>query len=50
MVGFIRHWTGRLIPDSTTLANHTSDYTIFNTFVPDPVATATYTTPTYDRF
>ncbi|WP_428493654.1 phage tail protein [Rhodopila sp.] len=48
MVGFVRHWTGVLVPDSTTLANSTSDFTIFNNFVTDPVSTAYYITPSFD--
>jgi len=45
---FVRHPTGVLIPDSTTLANHTSDYTIFDNFVVDPVSSAYYIAPEID--
>lgn len=44
----IRHWTGVVVPDSTTLANATSDYTIFDNFVVNPVASCYYITPNYD--
>ncbi|MBN8902826.1 MAG: hypothetical protein J0H19_18735 [Rhodospirillales bacterium] len=45
---FVRHWTGVLVPQSTTLADENSDWTVFDTFVPDPVSEAWYTTPVYD--
>ena len=46
--GFVRHPSGKLVPDNTTLANATSDYTIFDTFVVDPVSSAYYISPTVD--
>lgn len=46
--GFVRHPAGVLVPDSTTLANATSDYTIFDTFVIDPVSSAYYIAPMVD--
>lgn len=46
--GFIVHPSGVLVPNSTTLANATSDFTIFDNFVVNPVSTASYTAPTQD--
>jgi Putative phage tail protein len=40
--GFIRHWTGVLIPDSTVLASAMSDADLWDTFNAFPVATSTY--------
>lgn len=48
MTGFVRHWTGVLIPESTSMANAYSDYTLFDAFVTDPVSSASYITPTFD--
>lgn len=41
--GFVVHWTGVLIPDSTELANVRSNYDIFDNYVVAPVAICTYT-------
>lgn len=46
--GFVMHPTGVLVPNSTTLANATSDFTIFDNFVVNPVSAASFTMPTID--
>jgi len=44
--GFVRHWTGVLIPDSTKLAGDMTDAELWDTFVSAQTDTATYTVPT----
>ncbi|NOG70515.1 hypothetical protein [Roseicella sp. DB1501] len=48
MVGFLRHWTGVLIPDSTTLMSATTSWADLDHFVLNPVSECSYTTPTFD--
>lgn len=40
--GFLRHWTGVLVPDSTVLADAMSDADLWDTFNAFPVAQAIY--------
>lgn len=48
-VGFVKHWTGVLVPDSTLLANNAgSGWNTFDDFVISPIATSVYVTPTSD--
>jgi hypothetical protein len=46
--GFVAHPSGVLVPDSLFPMSHYTDYTNFNTFVPDPVSSAYYISPTID--
>lgn len=48
LAGFVLHYTGVLIPDSTVLASALTNAQLFESFVPDPVSNPTYTTPTQD--
>ncbi|MBI2235350.1 MAG: hypothetical protein HYU60_00060 [Magnetospirillum sp.] len=41
--GFVKHWTGVLMPDCTMLASDMTDAELWDTFVAAPVTTATYT-------
>ncbi len=41
LTGFSKHWTGKLVPNSTS-NNAAIGWRVFDEFVPDPVATATY--------
>jgi hypothetical protein len=41
--GFVKHWTGVLILDSTMLAADMTDAELWDTFVHSPVASCTYT-------
>lgn len=41
--GFVPHPSGVLVPDSLYPMSHYTDYTNFDTFVPDPVTTASFT-------
>lgn len=41
--GFVKHWTGVLIPDSTMLAADMTDAELWDTFVYSPVSSCTYT-------
>jgi hypothetical protein len=43
--GFVVHYTGVLVPDSTSHANADAGFAVFDTFVWNPVAQATYTAP-----
>lgn len=45
--GFVRHHTGRLVPDSRNLAS-ADGWETFDRFVPNPVATAIYEAPEID--
>jgi hypothetical protein len=46
--GFVLHPSGVLVPDSQHTAAYYSDFTPFDTFVPDPVTTASYTSNVID--
>ena len=48
MTGFVRHYTGVLIPDSTLLANQVSAAQAAAGFIPSPVAVSTYDSPVID--
>ncbi len=48
LTGFVKHWTGMLVPDSTMAANQMTNAELFETFVPYPVASATYDAPVID--
>ncbi|MDW3204560.1 MAG: hypothetical protein R8L07_03375 [Alphaproteobacteria bacterium] len=45
--GFVKHWTGVLVPDSQNLAS-ADGWETFDEFVPSPVATCRYTAPVED--
>jgi hypothetical protein len=47
LFNLVRHWTGVLVPDSTHLCSFYG-WEVFDDYVPDPVATAYYTSPTRD--
>ncbi len=46
--GFVKHWTGILIPDNQFTPSHYSSYQDFDTFVVDPVSSGSFTSPTID--
>ncbi len=46
--GFVLHPSGVLVPDSQFTVSHYSDFTPFDTFVPDPVSSASFTGMTID--
>ena len=46
--GFLIHYTGVLVPDSTVLANTLTNAQLFTQFVPSPVSNPTYTSSTVD--
>ena len=46
--GFVKHWTGVLIPKNQYSPSHYSSYQDFNSFVVDPVSSASYTAPLID--
>jgi hypothetical protein len=46
--GFVPHWTGVLVPDSTKGASAHTNAELFEQFVPYPVALCRYTTPEID--
>lgn len=46
--GFLRHWTGVLIPNSTVTASSMSDADLWNTFNSAPVSSAIYECPLID--
>ncbi len=46
--GFIRHWSGVLIPDDQNTASHYAGSSNFLHFVPTPVSSCKYTTPNFD--
>ena len=46
--GFVVHPSGVLVPDSQHTAGYYSDFTPFDTFVPDPVSSASFTTNIID--
>lgn len=48
LVGFVPHWTGVLVPDSTKLASAHSNADLFERFVPYPVATSSFATSAAD--
>lgn len=43
--GFVAHYTGVLVPDSTSHASADTSFAVFDNFVWNPVAQATYTAP-----
>lgn len=45
--GFVRHHSGVLVPDSQNLASD-DGFETFDSFVPNPVASATYEAPAFD--
>jgi Putative phage tail protein len=45
LAGFVAHYTGVLVPDSTSHANADTGFAVFDNFVWNPVAQATYTAP-----
>lgn len=45
---FVRHWTGKLIPDDQNLASFYTNFEWCDTFVPTPFAVCTYVTPEVD--
>ena len=45
--GFVKHHTGVLVPDSQNLASD-DGFETFDSFVPNPVANATYVAPVFD--
>src|SRR5487761_668469 len=47
-VGFVPHWTGVLVPDSTKLASAHTNAQLFEQFVPFPVATSSFATSAAD--
>ncbi len=47
-VDFVKHWTGVLIPESTTAANQMTNAELFEQFVPYPKALCTYEAPEID--
>ena len=48
LTGFIRHYTGVLIPDSTPLANQVTQAEAAAGFIPGAMATSTYDSPVID--
>ncbi|MGH6977272.1 MAG: phage tail baseplate protein, partial [Stellaceae bacterium] len=48
LAGFVPHWTGVLVPDSTRLASAHSNADLFERFVPSPVATSSFATSAAD--
>lgn len=48
LVGLVEHYTGVLVPDSINLASFYTDWSVFDIWVPDPVAYIEYTTPQKD--
>jgi hypothetical protein len=46
--GFVVHPSGVLVPDSQYTAGHYGDFTPFDTFVPDPVSSASFTSNVFD--
>jgi hypothetical protein len=46
--GFVAHYTGVLVPDSTELANTHSNAELFEQYVPYPVAQSVYSSPPLD--
>jgi len=46
--GFVKHWTGVLVPDSTKGADEHTNVELFEQFVPYPVASCTYESPEVD--
>jgi hypothetical protein len=45
---FVRHWTGKLIPDDQNLASSYTNFEWCDTYVPTPYAVCTYVTPEVD--
>jgi len=48
LAGFVPHWRGGLVPDSTKLASAHSNAQLFEEFVPFPVATSRFATAAAD--
>jgi hypothetical protein len=48
-VHFVRHWTGKLVPDSQTLASAMTDAQLWDTFVYNPYTDSYYTAPVQDK-
>lgn len=46
--GFVRHWTGKLMIDSTELANARDNDDVFDNYVVAPVSSASYEAPAID--
>lgn len=46
--GFVKHWTGKLIPDDQNLASSYTNFEWCDTFVPTPVAVCSYESPEID--
>jgi hypothetical protein len=46
--GFVRHWSGVLIPDSSQPASALTNAQLFEQFVPAPVPISSYTAPAID--
>ncbi len=46
--GFVKHWTGKLIPDDQNLASSYTNFEWCDTFVPTPVTACSYETPEID--
>ena len=47
LTGFLRHYTGVLVPDSSVLASALTNAQLFTAFVPAPVAVSTYDTAAF---
>ncbi len=47
LVGFVRHWTGKLVPQDQNSAS-TYGFELFDSTVPTPVAISTFTSPDTD--
>lgn len=47
-VNFHKHWTGKLVPESTVLASAMTDAQLWDTFVHSPQAICTYEAPEID--
>ncbi|MDE2229894.1 MAG: phage tail protein [Alphaproteobacteria bacterium] len=48
LLGFVAHWSGVLVPDSTKLASAHTDAELFEQFVPFPVASSSFTAAAAD--
>jgi hypothetical protein len=46
--GFVKHWTGVLLPADQYTADYYTNFEIFDTFVPTPVVACTYDAPEID--
>lgn len=48
LTNFVRHWTGKLIPDDQHLASYYTNFEWCDTFVPTPFASCSFETPEID--